>query len=158
MIGTKFYKNNINDLEYEQCADWCNENGSAMIVDRGEYFECVSIPMPTIDQLRSVKIEMIKADRDAAEQQPVQTEKGTFDVDDKAIMRINGAITVLRQTDGSIEWTLANDESVMVNADDLEDVIIALAQQSNAVHEKYRQIKNQIISCESVDDLEKIGW
>lgn len=38
MIGTKLYKQDLDIIEYENTSIWCNKN-SAMLVDKGEYFE-----------------------------------------------------------------------------------------------------------------------
>lgn len=46
MIGKKFYKNNINDIEYAETALWCNEN-KATIKDKGDYYEVVALSEPT---------------------------------------------------------------------------------------------------------------
>lgn len=46
MIGKKFYKNNINDIEYAEAALWCNEN-KATIKDKGEYYEVIALSEPT---------------------------------------------------------------------------------------------------------------
>ena len=49
MIGTKIQKP-IEDFEaYSICAQWCNEN-KATIEDKGEYYEVVAIPEPTIEE------------------------------------------------------------------------------------------------------------
>ena len=49
MIGTKIQKP-IEDFEaYSKCAQWCNEN-KATIEDKGEYYEVVAIPEPTIEE------------------------------------------------------------------------------------------------------------
>lgn len=50
MIGMKIQKP-VEDLEaYSQCAQWCNENQTAYIEDKGEYFEVVAIPEPTQEE------------------------------------------------------------------------------------------------------------
>ena len=50
MIGTKIQKP-IEDLDtYSQAAQWCNEN-KATIEDKGEYYEVVSLPEPTAEEL-----------------------------------------------------------------------------------------------------------
>jgi hypothetical protein len=53
MIGTKLYKENLNDEEYANLACWCNEN-NATIEDKGEFFECVEIPpyIPTPEEIK----------------------------------------------------------------------------------------------------------
>lgn len=79
MIGTKFEKplepdsilneNGVvvpNDApntlsKYAECAKWCNENGTATIEDKGDYYEAVPIPEPTEQELSS----MVRSQRDA---------------------------------------------------------------------------------------------
>lgn len=53
MIGTKFYKGKYDDAEYAECANWCNEN-NATIEDKGDYYECVEIPVnvPTAKEIQ----------------------------------------------------------------------------------------------------------
>ncbi len=58
MIGTKFYKHNFDDMDYQNAADWCDLN-KAMIVDRGEYYEVVAIPEPTLEELKADKLAKI---------------------------------------------------------------------------------------------------
>lgn len=58
MIGTKFYKGKYKDEDYVECAEWCNEN-KATIEDKGEYYECVAIPAPSLDELKAQKLAAI---------------------------------------------------------------------------------------------------
>lgn len=61
MIGTKLYKNNENDMaQYTETAIWCNEN-NATIEDKGEYYKVVTIPEPTLDELKADKLAEIDA-------------------------------------------------------------------------------------------------
>lgn len=53
MIGTKIQKP-VEDLDaYSQCAEWCNETQKAYIEDKGEYYEVVAIPEPTVEELQA---------------------------------------------------------------------------------------------------------
>ncbi len=65
MLGKKFYKSNYDLNEYIQCSAWCNSN-NATIVDKGEYYECVSLPPapePSIeDQINALKSELATYD------------------------------------------------------------------------------------------------
>lgn len=79
MIGTKFEKplepdsilneNGVvvpNDApntlsKYTECAKWCNENGTATIEDKGDYYEAVPVPEPTAQELAS----SVRSQRDA---------------------------------------------------------------------------------------------
>lgn len=58
MIGTKLYKQDLNLIEYEKTAAWCNKN-NAMIVDKGEYFEVTPCPDFTKEQLPSLSARIV---------------------------------------------------------------------------------------------------
>lgn len=57
MIGTKINKKNLDYKEYSLVAAWCNEN-SAIIVDKGEYYEVTKFPRI----LNSEKLAMLDTD------------------------------------------------------------------------------------------------
>lgn len=58
MIGTKLYKQDLNLIEYEKTAAWCNKK-NAMIVDKGEYFEVTPCPDFTKEQLPSLSARIV---------------------------------------------------------------------------------------------------
>lgn len=159
MIGTKFYKDNFNQEEYAKCAEWCNEN-KATIEDKGEYYECVAIPAPSLDELKQAKLTELKTIRNTEEVKPIAYNGNLFDFDEKARDRINSAIIALdvMGNDTSIEWTLADNTNITVTANDLRGVIAAVAMRSNELHVKYRQLKEQVEACTTKEQLEKIEW
>lgn len=59
MLGQKIYKKPFDYEEYNKCADWCNSVGTATIEDKGEYYECVAIPAPSFDELKSQKLSQV---------------------------------------------------------------------------------------------------
>ena len=61
MIGKKFYKNNINDIEYAETALWCNEN-NATIKDKGDYYEVVALSEPTQAEKNQAQANTAKAE------------------------------------------------------------------------------------------------
>lgn len=111
-------------------------------------------PITNVQQAKEIKLAELKVARDKAELQPINN----FDVDEKSIMRINNAITVINATHQPIEWTLADNTVCMVTAEDLQNVILSLALQSNAVHEKYRSLKERVNACDSIEDVRAIEW
>lgn len=155
MLGTKIYKNEMS--KYTECAIWCNRN-NATIEDKGEYYEVVDIPAPSLDELKQAKITEFKAIRDAEEVKPISYQGYRFDYDDKARDRISAAIIALDVSKGQIAWTTADNTEVMVNADDLRGVIAAVAMRSNELHVKYRKLKEQAEACATKEDLEQIVW
>ena len=157
MIGTKFNKPLEDFKDYAKCAEWCNAN-NAKIEDKGEYYECVAIPAPTLEELKQAKLTELKTIRDTEEVKPIEYNGNLFDFDEKARDRINSALIALSITGQSIEWTTADNTNVLVTADDLRAVIAAVAMRSNELHVKYRQLKEQVNTCTTKEELEKIVW
>ena len=59
MIGQKIYKTNMTD--YPKFAQWCNETQLATIKDKGEYYEVVEIPAPSLAILKKAKLDEVDA-------------------------------------------------------------------------------------------------
>lgn len=158
MISTKLYKNNKDDMKnYIDLAIWCNEN-NATIEDKGEYYECVTIPAPSLDELKQAKLTELKTIRDNEEVKPIEYNGNRYDYDDKARDRINSAIIALSITGQSIEWTTADNTNMLVTADDMRGVVANVAVRSNELHVKYRKLKEQVEACTTKEQLEKIEW
>lgn len=113
-----------------------------------------------IENVKQRKILMLKRQRDTAEVAPIEYNGHSFDYDDKARDRINAAIIALDQqgADAAIAWTTADDNDVTVTAADLRAVIAAVAVRSNALHVKYRTLKQQVQECKTMEELETIKW
>lgn len=130
--------------------------GKNMLYVRGH---CVERPpyVPALADVQAAKISELKTIRDAKEVEPIQTEKGLFDYDDKARDRIQAAIIALN-AGGHIDWTLADNTNVTVTNLDLEDVVRAVAVRSNTLHVTYRQLKEQVMAAETNEEVEAIHW
>ena len=157
MLGIKLYKGQYTNKEYADVAVWCNAN-NATIEDKGEYYEVIAIPSPTLDELKQAKITEFKSIRDTEEVKPISYQGYRFDYDDKARDRISAAIIALDVSKSQIAWTTADNTEVMVNADDLRGVIAAVALRSNELHVKYRQLKEQVEACKTKEEVEQIAW
>lgn len=101
-----------------------------------------------------------KTRRDSQEVAPIEYNGHSYDYDSKARERINAAIIALDQqgADADIAWTTADDNDVTVTAADLRAVIAAVAVRSNALHVKYRTLKQQVQECKTMEELEAIKW
>lgn len=101
-----------------------------------------------------------KARRDSQEVAPIEYNGHSYDYDSKARERINAAIIALDQqgADADIAWTTADDNDVTVTAADLRAVIASVAVRSNALHVKYRTLKQQVQECKTMEELEAIKW
>lgn len=155
MIGTKIYKTDMSN--YTECAIWCNQN-KATIEDKGDYYEVVTLPLPTLEEIKQHKIAALKSQRDVAEVEPIEYQGYSFDYDEKARERINAAIIALEVAgaSASLTWTTADNQDVKVTANDLRMVIAMVAQRSNALHVAYRVAKGRVEQATSVAEVEAI--
>ena len=114
----------------------------------------------SIESIKEHKILTLKIQRDNAEVQPIEYKGNLYDYDEKARDRINAAIIALElQGEGAtIKWTTADNEDAVVTAQDLRMIIAAVAVRSNALHVKYRTLKQQVQECKTMEELEAIKW
>ena len=161
MIGTKFYKplETQEQLDsYSQAAEWCNSN-NATIEDKGEYYEVVEIPPPSLDEVKAQKISELKGIRDTKEVEPIQTDKGIFDYDDKSRDRLAIARQALTDAGGGeIVWTTADNQRVSMGIADFAAINGAAAVRSNALHVKYNELKESVKKAKTVEGVNAIQW
>nr|DAI15894.1 MAG TPA: protein of unknown function (DUF4376) [Caudoviricetes sp.] len=155
MLGTKIYKTDMSN--YTDCAIWCNQN-KATIEDKGDYYEVVTLPLPTLEEIKAAKIAELKAQRDVAEVKPIEYNGHSYDYDSKARARISAAIIALElQGEGAdIAWTTADNQDVSVTAADLRTIVAAVAVRSNALHIAYRQAKAQIEAADTAEEINAV--
>jgi hypothetical protein len=155
MLGTKIYKTDMGN--YTDCAVWCNAN-NATIEDKGDYYEVVTLPLPTLEESKTAKIAELKAQRDSKEVEPITYNGNSYDYDGKARERINAAIIALdvQGADASIDWTTADNQDVKVTANDLRMVIAAVAVRSNALHTAYRKAKARVEVAGSAEEVNAV--
>ena len=53
-------KSELNDEEYSNVVEWCNEGNEYTIEDKGEYYAVVKIPEPTEEEIKQARIEELK--------------------------------------------------------------------------------------------------
>lgn len=163
MIGTKFYKNELETQEqldaYSSAAEWCNVN-NAMIEDMGEYYEVISIPQPSLDEVKDAKISELKSIRDAKEVEPVQTSKGLFDYDEKSRDRLAIARQALMDNEGmeNILWTTADNQRVPLNEADFAEINSMAAYRSNSLHIKYNELKIVVNEALTNEEANAVLW
>lgn len=116
--------------------------------------------VPSVEEVQAQKLAEFKAKRDTEEVQPIEYNGNVYDYDEKARDRINAAIIALEAQGekANIAWTLADNTSVVVTALDLRMVIANVAIRSNQLHVKYRELKEQVLACKSLEELEEICW
>lgn len=142
---------------YTECAIWCNANNAA-IEDKGDYYEVVTLPLPTLEEIKQHKIAELKAARDTAEVEPIAYNGHLYDYDSKARDRISAAIIALElQGEGAtIEWTTADNEDAVVTAQNLRAIVAAVAVRSNLLHVAYRKAKEQVEAAVTADEVRDV--
>ena len=113
-----------------------------------------------MEEVKAAKINELKAVRDAKELEPVLYAEHKFDFDSKSYERITAAIYALDMQGAAptINWTLADNGSTPVTANNLRGVIAAAAVRSDALHTAYRALKAQVQAAETVADVATIVW
>ena len=156
MIGTKIYKDSFDKELYQKGADYCNKTQKAYIEDKGDYYEMVAISLPTLDEVKISKIISLKSQRDTREVEDIEVDGHLYDYDEKARERINNAIIALQASGTSILWTLANNDSVLVTAQDLVAVVSAVAVRSNTLHVAYRDAKAKVNAAMTAEEVNAV--
>ena len=117
-----------------------------------------------IETARACKWAEIKGERDRLENGGFDMpDVGRFDSDADSRARIVGAVTAAKiaKDEGqpfSVEWTLADNTTVMLNAEQVISVGFAMLTHTTSTHEKGRVLRAQIDAAEDVDSLNAITW
>ena len=92
--------------------------------------------------------------------EPIQTDKGIFDYDDKSRDRLAIARQALTDAGGTgtIMWTTADNQRVPLGVADFAAINGAAAVRSNALHVLYNELKTQVNECETVEEVAAIVW
>ena len=136
-----------------------NEFAAGKIYVNGQFVDPPPY-VPPLDDVKAAKISELKGIRDAKEVEPIQTEKGIFDYDDKSRDRLAIARQALTDAGGTrtILWTTADNQRVPLGVADFAAINAAAAERSNALHVLYNELKTQVNECETVEEVAAIVW
>ena len=139
--------------------DYFNKFAQGKIYVNGQFVDPPPY-VPPLDDVKAVKISELKGIRDAKEVEPIQTEKGIFDYDDKSRDRLAIARQALTDAGGTgtILWTTADNQRVPLGVADFAAINGAAAVRSNALHVLYNELKTQVNECETVEEVAAIVW
>ena len=115
-------------------------------------------PEQTIDEVKVIKKSVLKAERDQKEVLPIEYNGNSFDYDDKARDRIDAAIIALDMAgvEATLKWTTADNTDTIVTAQDLRNIIAAVAMRSNTLHEQYRVAKEAVNAAQTKEEVEAV--
>ena len=157
MIGKRLYLGKYKMEEYDEAVEWA-DNNNAIVALFDDYYEIIPMPAPSLDEAKKRKIAELKSIRDTQEVADIQVNGYLYDYDEKARERINAAIIALDLTGGTITWTLADNTDTEVSANTLRYVIAMVAQRSNELHVKYRNLKERVENATTKEQVEAIVW
>jgi hypothetical protein len=119
----------------------------------------IEAPLSGLEVSKEEKRDLLKKTRDEKEMEPIEYNGHYFDFDQKSYDRITAAIFALSKTEGaSIMWTTADNQSVAMTAEDLENVISAAAVRSNILHVTYRTLAERLDNAMLEEEVNAIAW
>ena len=116
-----------------------------------------------LQALQQIALERINLSRNAAERRGFEAFGRLFDSDDKSVQRISlaaQAASIAKQLGNTIaiEWTCADNSVVLLNEDQLLSLPMILAQSGDALHQKARGLKAQIMQTKTLEEINSITW
>lgn len=113
-----------------------------------------------LDELKLAKRAEINQARDAAEQGGFEYLEKVFDSDQVSCIRISSAAQAMQYAtdDATITWTCQDNSTVALTKEQLQELIIALANHSNECHKKATELKEKIKNAQTKEELDEIVW
>lgn len=151
------------DIYPPEAAIWCNENGVFIteLEKQGDkrIFQIQEIPAPPLDEVKAYKIQELKNYRNTEEESPILYKGKLWDFDSKSRDRINAAATALEVNNiESIEWTANDDTSMLLTANDLKSIVSNAALRGDALHSKYRTLRDTVNAATSIEEINAVQW
>ena len=116
-------------------------------------------PAKTLEQLKADKINELKLKRDSIEVEPITYNGNLYDYDDKARERMRIAQQAL--SDNNIPnqlWTTYDNTQVELTVQDFKNINTLAAKRSGELHIHYNTLKQEVLTCTTNEDVEKIEW
>lgn len=119
----------------------------------------LTAPERTLDEVKTDKVQSLKAERDSKEVEPIVYQGYSFDYDAKARDRISAAIVALEVAGASttLTWTTADNQDVKVTASDLRGIIAQVAVRSDKLHTAYRKAKEKVETATTREEVENVA-
>lgn len=162
-MKTYTYKDNIYNNLYD-LAEAMGQDGTFIPLSISDAdLGCLGVTIgeaeEPIENIRTRKIIELKRQRDEAEVEPITYGGHLYDYDSKARDRIAAAIIALDvQGEGAkISWTTADNEDMVVTAQDLRMIIASVAARNNKLHTAYRTAKKQVEAAQSKAEIDTIS-
>lgn len=158
MIGTKFEKPLKDEVleEYAKVAEWCNEN-KATIEDKGDYYECVAIPEPTLEEARTTKLQELTYKFETASVEAHIMSSVGFEINADAVANRNiEGLTLVMSDEDTTMFCDYNNEFHNVTKTELETMRKEIVMNSQKLYQMKFNYRSQIESAETVEALNEI--
>jgi len=119
--------------------------------------------IPTLEELKAIKWNSIKSQRDTLEQSGVSYLNKTLDSDTLSVQRISIAVQAAQAAISAgqsftLDWTCQDNSTLTMTAEDICGIPVALATYSNSLHQTARGLRTQIEAATTAEELELIAW
>lgn len=119
--------------------------------------------VPDLEKAKTTKLQELKKSRNLKESGGFAWDGSVFDSDPQSQLRLQGAVQLAQMsaassTPFSIEWTLKDNTVRTLSGSDMIAVGLALAGHITAVHELYRDLKNEVDTATTVQQVDSISW
>lgn len=115
---------------------------------------------PSLNEIKIEKIKELKQERDKKEQEDINYNDKIVVYDSLGRERLSTATKALELSDPSrkITWTLADNTNADFGIQDFNEILLLGAIRSNALHMKYRELRDLVNNATTKEEVEKINW
>jgi len=119
--------------------------------------------LPTLEEVKEAKIKEINTTRNTLEQGGFNFKGSRFDSDQISYMRLLGASQTAQTSLASgvpysVDWTLQDNTTLTMNAQDMIEIIPTFAVYSNELHQKASMLKTEIEDATTIEEVSAIRW
>lgn len=144
-------------------ATWCDENG-VFIMEleprrSKRIFQIRAIPAMPLEEVKDAKITELKNERAKREEAPVEYCGKMWDFDAISRERIMATVTALEVGRvATIEWSAHDNTSSTLTATDLKSIVAVAALRGDALHKKYRKLRDAVNLAKTAAKVKAISW
>lgn len=107
---------------------------------------------------KEFNIDYFKMKRNQEEKAPVPYKDHYFDFDSDSQKRLQGVLNVLDGTPTTLTWTTADDSSMDIGAEDIKAIFTSAMLRSDALHTKYRLLRDKVLNATTQEEINELEW
>ncbi len=158
MIGTKITKPVDDWQPYQEAAVWCNEN-KAVIEDKGEWYEVVALPEPTIHELKTRKLADLNSAFETASQTAHCVSSAGFEInaDETANRNVSSLIIAMEATGQQTARFCAYDNTFhTVTLEQLKTMQLEIIAHAQGIYERKWVLREAIEAAQTQEELDDV--